>query len=136
MMLDIEKLIILKSIELFSHIPEKELIWLAAQIDIVEYGPDMEIIHQGEIGTSMYVIVDGEVDVIVNDNSVAKLSTKDFFGELAALDPEPRSATIKTITDSLLFKIEREIIYDLVNQYQSIAQGIIKVLCKRIRESS
>lgn len=136
MLLTIEKVIILKSVELFSQIPEKELIWLASQLKEIEYEPETTIIKQGDIGTSMFIIVEGEVEVIVDDKPVAKLGSKNFFGELAALDPEPRLATIKTIRSTLLFKIDREIIYDLVNEHQNIAQGIIQILCKRIREST
>lgn len=134
-MLTIEKLIILKSIDLFAQIPEKELIWLASQIEQIELEANSTIMTQGEIGTSMYVIIEGEVSVIIDQKEVATLGEKKFFGELAALDPEARSATIKTITQTTLFKIDRKIIFDLVNEYQDIAQTIIKILCQRIRSS-
>ena len=59
---------------------------------------------------------------------------KSIFGELAALDPEPRSATIKTAEDTLVFKINSVIIYNLISEYPNVARGIIKILCERIRK--
>jgi len=136
MLLMIEKVIILKSIDLFSEISEKDLLSLATQLSEVEYDRDSIIMKQGELGTSMYIIVRGGVEVIIDDKVVTTLGEKSIFGELAALDPEPRSAAIKTTEDTLVFKIESTVIYNLISEYIDVAKGIIKILCQRVRESS
>ncbi len=132
----IEKVIILKSIDLFCEICEKDLLSLATQLSEIEYEKGKVIIRQGEIGTSMYIIVRGEVEVIIDDKVVTRLSEKSIFGELAALDPEPRSAAIKTTQDTLVFKIESNVLYNLISQYTDVAKGIIKILCQRVRQNS
>ncbi|KIM10040.1 MAG: cyclic nucleotide-binding protein [Sulfurovum sp. FS08-3] len=136
MLLMIEKVIILKSIDLFCEICEKDLLSLATQLSEIEYEKGKVIIRQGEIGTSMYIIVRGEVEVIIDDKVVTRLSEKSIFGELAALDPEPRSAAIKTTQDTLVFKIESNVLYNLISQYTDVAKGIIKILCQRVRQNS
>ncbi len=136
MLLMIEKIIILKSLELFSEISEKDLLSLATQLTEIEYDSNSTIMKQGELGTSMYIIVQGEVEVIIDDKVVVKLGEKSIFGELAALDPEPRSATIRTTKDTLVFKIESTVIYNLISEYIDVARGIIKILCQRVRQKN
>lgn len=132
----IEKVIILKSIDLFSKIPEDTLLSIATQLSEIHYDKGSTIIKQGELGTSMYILVRGSVDVIINGNIVATQKEEDIFGELAALDPEPRSATIKAKEDVLVFEINSTVIYNLISEYPSVARGIIKILCNRIRDNN
>ena len=133
MLLTIEKVIILKSIELFSEISESDLLAVSMEFETVEYDVNQVIINQGDIGTTMYIVISGEVNVEINDNVVATLGEKSIFGELSVFDPEPRSATIKTTEKTILFKIESEIMYDLIGRYTNVAKGIIKILSQRIR---
>lgn len=135
MLLTIEKVFILKSINLFSQISEDDLLSLAANIKELEFSAGEEIIKENEIGTSMYVIVNGEVDVISNGQKITTLGEKEVFGELAALDPEPRSATIKAKDDLLVFQIESSVLYDLISIYPNVAKAIITILCQRIRKT-
>lgn len=134
MLLTIEKVIILKSTDIFSEISEDDLLSVASQLIEMEYEKDSTILKENELGTSMYIIVRGKVDVIIDDVKVATLGENSIFGELAALDPEPRSATVKTIEDSLVFKINSTVIYNLISEYPSVARGIIKILCNRVRK--
>ncbi len=133
MLLTIEKVIILKSIKLFSEISEEDLLNLAVSLKEIEYDPAIEVIRQGDLGTSMYIIVAGSVDVVIDGKIVATLNEKEVFGELAALHPEPRIATVITTKNTLLFKIESDLLYELISEYQNVARGIISILCQRLR---
>ena len=84
----------------------------------------------------MYIVATGEVEVIVNGKVVSTIGEKNIFGELAALDPEPRSATIKTTKNSLLFQVDGVVMYNLIAEYGDVARGIMKILCQRIRQST
>jgi len=134
MLLTIEKVIILKSIELFSEISEKDLLVVSMAFETIEYEENTIIINQGDIGNSMYIVISGEVDVEINNKVIATLGDKSIFGELAIFDPEPRSATIITTQKTLVFKIESEIMYDLIGRYANVAKAIIKILSQRIRK--
>lgn len=134
MLLTIEKVIILKSIDIFSEISENDLLAVAMEFETVEYREDNLVIRQGDIGTSMYIVISGEVEVDVDGKIIATLGDKDIFGELSIFDPEPRSATVTTTQETILFKIESDIVYDLIARYPNVARGIIKILSQRIRK--
>jgi CRP/FNR family transcriptional regulator, cyclic AMP receptor protein len=136
MLLTIEKVIILKSINLFSEISENDLLAIAMQLREIQYEENTVVFEQGDLGTSLYIVATGEVEVIVNGKVVSTIGEKNIFGELAALDPEPRSATIKTTKNSLLFQVDGVIMYNLIAEYGDVARGIMKILCQRIRQST
>jgi CRP-like cAMP-binding protein len=61
MLLTIEKVLILKSVSIFSSVPEGQLVDLATIVESVEYEAGEIIMTQGDLGTSMYIVVDGRV---------------------------------------------------------------------------
>jgi len=136
MLLNIEKVIILKSIDLFSKIPESDLLILAMEFETVRFKANTVVMTQGDMGDSMYILVSGEVNVDVDTQRVATLKDKNIFGELAIFDPEPRSATITTTKDTVLFTIKSDVMYDLISRYPNVSRGIIKILSKRVREKN
>jgi CRP-like cAMP-binding protein len=133
MLLTIEKVLILKTVNIFANIPEESLVEVASIINEVNFNDGEMIFEKGDIGKSMYIIVDGEVKVHDGDKIFATLKSRDVFGELAALDPEPRSASITATQDTLLFQLEQDALYELMSEYIDVAKGIIQVLCRRLR---
>ena len=133
MLLNIEKVIILKSIDLFSQIPENDLLILAMEFETVNFKANTVVMTQGDIGNSMYILISGEVNVDVDGQTIATLEDKNIFGELAIFDPEPRSATITTTKDTVLFTIKSDVVYDLISRYPNVSRGIIKILSQRVR---
>lgn len=134
MLLTIEKVIVLKSVGMFAKIPEESLIDVAAVAEELEFGPGKDVVKKGEMGTSMYVIVEGRVRVHDEGKLLGEMTAGDVFGELSALDPKPRSATVTAVEDTYVFKMRQDAIYELMAQQPDLAQGIIRVLCQRIRD--
>jgi len=134
MLLTIEKVIILKSVSIFAETPEPILAEMASILEEIEVKAGETVIRQGDIGTSMYIIIDGHVRVYTKDREIAQLGEREVFGEMAALDPEPRSATVAALEDTRLFRLEQEALYDLMAEHIEVARGIIRVLCRRIRK--
>ncbi|MCK5570573.1 MAG: cyclic nucleotide-binding domain-containing protein, partial [Spirochaetes bacterium] len=99
---------ILRKAELFSEIPDEKLAGLAPITREFNYSEGRRIITKGETGTSMYIIAAGRVKVHDGDTVLAEIGEGSFFGELAALSPEPRSASITGITATRLFNIEQK----------------------------
>ncbi len=126
----------LKSIDLFSQIPGEDLVRVAQIAEELEFEPQDPIMTEGEIGDSMYLIVDGEVAVLKGNRLVVKLGEGECVGEMAILDSEPRSASVLAETPVRALKIEREDFYDLLTEKLEIAQGIIKVLSRRLRDTT
>lgn len=135
-LLDIEKVIILKGTSLFMETPENILVDIVGIVKEEHFEEGSVIMNKGEIGTCMYIICEGEVRIHDNDLTLAVLKNKDFFGELALLDPEPRSASATALKDSLLLRLDQEAFYELMSERLEVAKGILKILCRRIRNQN
>lgn len=133
MLLDIEKLLILKTVPIFVEAPDHILAQVVSILEEQEFAAGQRIFEKGDLGTSMYVIVSGKVRVHLDDRELTVLGERQVFGELALLDPEPRSASVTAIEPTLLFKISQSAIYDLMTNHIEITRGIMSVLCRRIR---
>jgi len=129
----IEKVLILKSLDIFKDTPENVLAEVALLIEEVEIEEGVVIFEEGTIGDCMYVIHQGEVRLEKGNKILTYLKAKEVFGELSLLDAETRSATVITQTDCFLFKIDQEPFYDLMENRAEVMRGIIKMLCKRLR---
>jgi CRP-like cAMP-binding protein len=134
-LLTLEKVLILKSVSIFSEIPEEALLELATTLEERRIKTDETILSKGEIGTSIFIIVEGKVKVHDEEVVLATISVREVFGELAALDPEPRSASVTAMTDTYVFRIGQRLLYELISRHVEVARGIMKVLCRRIREA-
>lgn len=129
----IEKVLLLKSLSIFSDTPETILAEMAYLLKEVEYAEGTPIVKEGEIGNCMYIIFRGEVRITKGKELLATLKEKDFFGELSLMDTETRSATVTAVTDCILFRLDQEPFYDLIESRPEVVKGVIKILCKRIR---
>lgn len=135
MLLTIEKVLILKSVHIFSSVPEAQLVDLATIVESVEFEAGDTIMHQGDLGTSMYIVADGKVRVFESDQELGILGDRAVFGDLAALDPEPRAATVEAIEDCTLLRLEGESLYELMAGNKEVARGIVHVLCDYARQN-
>jgi len=134
MLLTIEKVIILKEVEIFAQIPEEVLIELASIMEEEHIPKGERFITQGEMGTHMYLIAEGKVDVHVGEKHLIYLSEKQIVGEMALLDSEERSASVTAAEDTLLLRLDQDTFYELMTDRVEVARGIIKVLNKRVRD--
>ncbi len=128
-----EKVLILKSLSLFTETPETILSELAPLLEEMEYQQGTPVFNEGDIGDSMYVIYKGEVKIHKGNSSLAILKEKEVFGELSLLDSETRSASATCHTDCFLFKLDQDPFYELLEARPEIARGFIKILCQRLR---
>jgi putative ABC transport system ATP-binding protein len=84
----------LKSIELFASLNPADLTLIAETATIRHYEPGEMIIHEGDAGEEMFLISEGEVEVLRHDHEVARLGPAEFFGEGSLITGQPRNATI------------------------------------------
>ena len=129
----IEKVLLLKSLSIFSETPETILAELAPLMKEEEVEQGTLIFEEGEPGDCMYIIFTGEIEIHKGKTTLAVLQAKEVFGELSLLDAETRSATATAKTDCFLFKIDQEPFYELSESRPEVALGFIKILCKRLR---
>jgi len=132
-LLEIEKVIILKSTSLFSETPENILTDIAKIVREERVSEGNAIFRKGDEGNCMYVIYEGMVKIHIEDYRLNTLVNRDFFGELGLLDTNPRSASATAEKDTLLLRIDQDAFYDLMTNRPEVAKGVMRVLCNRIR---
>ena len=135
MLSTLEKVLFLKSIDLFSQIAGEDLTQVALAATEAEHDSGDEVFAEGEIGDALYVVLDGKVRVLQGERVIAELGERECFGETAILDPAPRRATVTAITDTRLLRIGREDFQEILAEKPEIALGIIKVLTRRLRDA-
>jgi CRP-like cAMP-binding protein len=98
------------------------------------------IFSQGDLGTEMFIIVEGEVEIIkhINDEShvLSHLEKGDFFGEMALLENVPRTADAVAKTDVKAILINGSRFDDMLKKNPEIAVRIIRKYSKRLREAN
>jgi HEAT repeat protein len=135
-MLTIEKVICLKAVPMFAEASEEILADVAAILEEREVKAGEVIFEKGAVGDSLYVIVHGQVKVYDGDRTITVLGEHDIFGELALLDPEPRVASVAAVTDTRLFRLDREGFAELMAGNIEIVRGVLHVLCERLRRQA
>jgi len=129
----IEKVLVLKSLNLFKDTPENILADLAPLMKEMQYEQGTEIFKEGETGDCMYIIQQGNIKIHKGSTTLAILKEKEVFGELSLLDADTRSASATADTDCILYKIDQEPFYELMDERPEVAKGFIKILCQRLR---
>ena len=133
MITTVEKVLFLKSIDLFRTLPSEELAQIAEIAEEQPLAAGDPVFAEGEPGDALYLIVEGKVKVHKGDKQLVQLSVRDVFGEMAVLDSEPRSASVTVLDDAVLLKIGRDDFRDILSERPEIAMGVIKVLSGRLR---
>jgi ATP:ADP antiporter, AAA family len=131
----LEKVKILKSVSIFSKIPDEILAEAANFVEVIPVLASQNIFQKGELGTSMYVIAQGLCRVHSESETLAVLGNGHIFGELSALDPEHRTASVTAIEDSYLFRLSQEELNILIESHIEVSKGIIQILCQRLKNS-
>jgi AAA family ATP:ADP antiporter len=133
-MLTIEKVLILRNTPIFDPVKEEQLVDVAERAEPIELGVGTTLFERGQIGNAMYVVVEGRIKAHIGQKTLAELGPNDVVGEMAALDPEPRSASVTAIEPTLLLRISNQNLQLLIDHNPDVARGIIKVLCARLRK--
>jgi CRP-like cAMP-binding protein/HEAT repeat protein len=133
MLSTIEKVLILKTVEMFSQTPEDVLADVANLLEEIEVSEGETIFKKDDLGDSMYVIVDGKVRVHDGERLLNFLGERDVFGEMALLDPEPRLASVTAEEPTRLFRLDQSPFYQLIAERPEVATGILRVLTRHLR---
>jgi hypothetical protein len=135
-MLLIEKVIMLKTVQMFAETSEERLAEIAEILEDVETPRGKRVFDKGDKGDCMYIVIAGSVRVFDGDKTLRVLGAKEIFGELALLDPEPRSASVEAIEDTRLFRLDGDTFSQLMAGNLEIVRGVLHVLCERLRRTS
>ncbi len=103
--------------------------------DTADFEPGETVFRAGDTGSSMYVIVEGEVEILLNDSPIDLLSEGDLFGEMALINPEePRAATAVAKTKVRLAEVDEKRFTFMVQQTPRFSLQVMRVISTRLRK--
>ena len=127
---------LLQEVVIFKQFDSSAKQFLSERIRRHRFGPNDIIVQQGDAGDSLFVIVEGVVCVQVHTDDgktqeVARLGAGDFFGEMALLTGEERTATVIALVDTSVFELTKADIAPLIAQQPEVSELVSKVLSQR-----
>lgn len=133
---------LLKGVDLFSELTEEQLGLLANLVVVQDFNRDETVVLEGDCSMkALYLIASGTVQVYMTgvdgrETILSFLERGDFFGEMSLIDGEPRSASVRTVTDAQLMIIHREPFLTLIRQTPEIAMSLLSEMSKRLRKAN
>jgi small-conductance mechanosensitive channel/CRP-like cAMP-binding protein len=133
---------IVHRVDLFADLQDHEVATLSASMREVRVPRGSDVVRQGEQGDSMYILVEGLLDVLVpgedgGDVLVGRIRAGEFFGEMSLLTGEPRSATVRAATEIVAFEIRKADLEPLFAARRELATAITeKVAERRLRSKA
>lgn len=106
---------------------------LQSDIDNQAYSAGTTIFREGAPGDYMYIVIEGEVDIIARGQVIRTVGKGDLVGEMALIDDSPRSADVVAKTDCLLAPVDERRFLFLVHETPMFALQVMSVLAERLR---
>ncbi|HWP38022.1 MAG TPA: Crp/Fnr family transcriptional regulator [Gemmatimonadales bacterium] len=131
---------ILQKIPLFANLSEPELARVAEVARERTYPKNSVILFEDDPGDALYVVISGSVKVVLigedgREVILSLLKDGDFFGEMALIDDEPRSAHVIAMEDAAMFVLRREDFHQCLREAPGIALALLRTLSRRLREA-
>jgi CRP-like cAMP-binding protein len=125
--------------KLFGLLDEPGQLRLMAVAKSEVHTPGSVVVRQGETGDSFFIVTEGKLEVHVEEDGksrkIATLEKGAFFGEMAALLGEPRSATVKAATAVTLMRFEMPQVKGIISDYPTVRQVLVRLAVKRGEEN-
>jgi CRP/FNR family cyclic AMP-dependent transcriptional regulator len=131
---------VLKKVPLFSDLSEAELARFADVTREREYPKNSVILFEDDPGDALYIVSAGQVKVVLigedgREVILSVLGDGDFFGEMALIDDEPRSAHVIAMRDSQLLVLRRDDFQAQLVAQPKIGLKLLRVLVQRLRRA-
>src|SRR5256886_16043826 len=132
-------MVVLKTSKLFGGMVAAELEALEHTAQVRVYKAGRNVFQEGDPGDGLYLILEGKVQItclLGQDQRIvlSRLDDGDFFGEMAVLDNQPRSATATAETDTKVYFILRDDLLKVLERSPSLAASLVKEFSQRMRD--
>lgn len=128
---------LLKDVPLFSSFNDKHLQAVVKTAKETEFGSGATIVKEGDRSkVGFFLILEGQVEVRKAGRVLSRLGSGQFFGEMAVLDGQPRSADVVAVAPTKCLVLASWDIKGLITTYPDIAHEIIGELTRRLRQTS
>jgi uncharacterized membrane protein len=124
---------------MFEGLNEEDLDELAGEVLERRFTKGQVVFEQGDLGTAMYIVAQGSVNIFLPGPAKSRVSLKDlargdYFGELALFDDKPRSASaLATTTDVVLIELTRATLSTYIERHPRAAMAILRTMTAHLR---
>jgi CRP/FNR family transcriptional regulator, cyclic AMP receptor protein len=131
----------IKNVSFFADLDEKAIEDVAEISEIITFGSNENIFEENDAPDCLYIIISGQIAIekifpeLKRRKTLAILEAGDFFGEMALITNNRRSASAVTKQESVLIKVEKAEFIEMLKVSSSLSFGMIGVVCKRLREA-
>jgi HEAT repeat protein len=135
-----ERILLLRRVPLFSELPPADLKQVAAITSESVFADGEALARQGEAGSEMFIVVSGEVKVIVKyedepaEQEIARRARGDYVGEMAIISQEPRMASLVADGPVRALCIAQKQFEGILRERPETGLALMRVLCQRLRE--
>ncbi|HFQ81321.1 MAG TPA: cyclic nucleotide-binding domain-containing protein [Desulfobacterales bacterium] len=134
---DISKILsVLQKLDIFTALPAAELANLAAELREFHAKTETTLCREGEEGGEMYILMEGELQIVKKDRRISKVTAVDYIGEMSLLENEPRSATVIAAAGSRLLTISARQFKHYFADEPRVMAAMLKTLSRRLRQDN
>lgn len=132
----VDRVAALHRIDLFADTPGRVLVAVARATTVLVVEQGDVVIRERDLDDNMFAIVEGRVRVERGGRTLVELGPGNTVGELAALVPEPRAASVVAIEHAVMLSITKSVLDELLADWPELATGVIRALVARLRASA
>jgi CRP-like cAMP-binding protein len=130
----IERLRLLRRFDLFAELPAEDLLGIAQVVEQVEHAAGDVIFAKGDPGHELFLVARGRVRIVDGPTTIVVLGEGEFFGDLAVIDHQPRSAGAVCETDVALLRLRGADMDELLAARPKITEHFLRVIARRLRD--
>ena len=124
----------LAAVPMFADFSKRHLQRLAKDTDELSFGPGESVVREGDPGETLFVVLEGEGKVVRAGKKVGTVVPGDFFGELAAIDAQPRSASVVAVTPLRVLRLFRRHLMALLYDEPQVTLKLLDGIVRRLRQ--
>jgi len=123
----------LKKVSILGALSQSQLKELAKWAGVLSYEAGETIVHQGDRGDGLYLILDGSAEVRRDSHNLARLGTGQFFGEMSLFDNLPRSADVIALAPSKMAVLQKWEFWGFAASQPGVVLSILEEMSHRLR---
>lgn len=127
-----QKIDLIRNVPLFSRLSKTELKDLAMLADEIDLRDGKEMTREGHPGREFFVLLEGTADVKKNGRKINTLGPGDFFGEIALVSREPRTATVTATSPVRTLVITDRSFRRLLDESPQVKTKVMEAMAKRL----
>jgi CRP-like cAMP-binding protein len=124
----------LGGVPLFSDMSRRHLQRLAKEADELRFAAGETIVQEGMLGETLFVVLEGTAKVVRGGRKVGEILPGDFFGELAAIDGGPRTASVVAETPMRVLRLFRRTLSSLWSDEPQLVLKVLDGVVRRVRQ--